>query len=148
MLCFCPSYNMVLLFGVKHMLLILTQYSNYRKRQRELSHFSPAWLPLPMFNDSKLLRLSEIFEFRLLCFVLDSVNKTSPSWFHDFFLFSSSVHQYSTWKGSQGDLYRWFSFVTWLHVIRHVGWQANMGGGEHGTLYWVKNGKFLCNSRL
>ena len=39
MLCFCPPYNMVLLFGVKHMHLMLIQSSNYRKKQSELSHF-------------------------------------------------------------------------------------------------------------
>ena len=60
---------------------------------------------LPIFKDFKLLKLSEIFELRLLIFVFDSVNKTSPSCFHDFFLFCSSVHHYSTRKVSQGDLY-------------------------------------------
>ena len=60
---------------------------------------------LPIFNDFKLLKLSEIFELRLLTFVFDSINKTSPSCFHDFFLLSSSVHQYSTRQASQGDLY-------------------------------------------
>ena len=56
-----------------------------------------AWL---QGNDvsRKLLHKSVIFVF-------DTVNKTSPSCFHDFFLFSSSVHQYSTRQASQGDLY-------------------------------------------
>ena len=165
---------MVLLFGAKHVHHMLTQSSNYRKKQLELSHFSLACLPLSLaclkircfdllpldvliclynalflsflqyglivwgqtcasyvdpifklqkktvraisfqprmspslriFNDFKLLKLSEIFELRLLIFVFDSVNKTSPSCFHDFFLFCSSVHQYSTRQASQGDLY-------------------------------------------
>ena len=59
----------------------------------------------PIFNDLKLLKLPEIFELRLLTFVFDSIKKASPSCFHDFFLFSSSVHQYSTRYASQGNLY-------------------------------------------
>ena len=41
-------------------------------------------------------KLSEIFELRLLTFVFDSVNKTSPGFFNDFSLFSSSTLQYAT----------------------------------------------------
>ena len=59
----------------------------------------------PIFNDLKLLDSLEIFELRLLTFVFDSVKKTSLSCFHDFFLFSSSVHQYSTRYATQGNLY-------------------------------------------
>ena len=67
--------------------------------------FQPRMSPArPIFNDLKLLKLPEIFELRLLTFVFDSI-KTSPSCFHDFFLFSSSVHQYATRHASQGNLY-------------------------------------------
>ena len=74
-------------------------------------------------------KLSEIFELRLLTFVYDSVNKTSPCCFHDFFLFSSSVHQYSTRQASQGDLYlsRMNSLQYGLKSIRYLGaklWNA------------------------
>ena len=57
---------------------------------------------LPIFNDFELLKLSELFELQLLTFVFDSVNKTSPFCFHDFFLLNSSVHHYSTRQASQG----------------------------------------------
>ena len=60
---------------------------------------------LPIFNDLKLLKLSEIFELQLLTSVFDSVKKNSPGCFHDFFLFNSSVHQHSTRQASQGDLF-------------------------------------------
>ena len=59
----------------------------------------------PIFKHLKLLKLSEIFELRLLTFVYDSVNRTSPSCCHNFFLLSSSVHKYSTRQASQGDLF-------------------------------------------
>ena len=77
----------------------------------------------------KLLKLSELFELRLLTFVFDSVNKSSPTCFHDFFLLNSSVHQYSTRQASQGDLYmfRKNSLQYGLKSIRYLGarlWNA------------------------
>ena len=83
--------------------------------QHRLSH------SLPIFKDLKLLKLSQIFE--LLTFVYDSVNKTSPSCFHNFFLLSSSVHQYSTRQASQGDLslFRKNSVHYGLRSIQYLG---------------------------
>ena len=78
---------------------------------------------MPIFKDLKLLKLSEIFELRLLIFVFESVNETSPTCFHNFFLFNSSVHQYSTRQASQGDLYlfRKNSVQYGLKSIRYLG---------------------------
>ena len=68
--------------------------------------FQPRLSPsLPIFKDLTLLKLFDIFKVRLLTFVYDSINKTSPCCFHNFYLFSSSVHRYSTRQASQGDLY-------------------------------------------
>ena len=70
---------------------------NLQKKAVTTISFQPRMSPsIPIFNDLKLLKLSEIFELRLFTFVFDSVSKFSPSCFHDFFLFSSSVHQYAT----------------------------------------------------
>ena len=95
-------YNALFLSFLQYGLIVWGQtYASYtdpvfklqKKAVRAIS-FQPRMSPsLPIFNDLKLLKLSEIFELRLLTFVFDSVNKTSPSCFHDFFLFSSSVHQ-------------------------------------------------------
>ena len=60
---------------------------------------------LPIFKDLKLLELCDIFELRLLTIVFYSINETSSDCFHNFFLFSSSVYQYSTRQASHGDLY-------------------------------------------
>ena len=110
---FC-LYNALFLPFLQYGLIVWGQtYASYidpifklqKKAVRAIS-FQPRMSPsLPIFNDFKLLKLSEIFELRLLTFVFDSINKTSPSCFHDFFLLSSSVHQYSTRQASQGDLY-------------------------------------------
>ena len=110
---FC-LYNALFLPFLQYGLIVWGQtYASYidpifklQKRAVRAISFQPLMSPsLPIFNDFKLLKLSEIFELQLLTFVFDSINKTSPSCFHDFFLLSSSVHQYSTRQASQGDLY-------------------------------------------
>ena len=76
-----------------------------KKAVRAIS-FQPRLAPsLPIFKDLKLLKLSDIFELRLLIFVFDSAKKTSPECFHNFFVFNSSAHQYCTRQASKGDLY-------------------------------------------
>ena len=110
---FC-LYNALFLPFLQYGLIVWGQtYASYidpifklQKRAVRAISFQPRMSPsLPIFNDFKLLKLSEIFELRLLTFVFDSINKTSPSCFHDFFLLSSSVHQYSTRQARLGDLY-------------------------------------------
>ena len=67
---------MVLLFGVKHIHLTLILFSNYKKKGVRAISFQPHMSPsLPIFNDLKLLKLSEIFELRPLTFVFDSAKK-------------------------------------------------------------------------
>ena len=107
-------YNALFLSFLQYGLIVWGQtFASYtepifrlqKKAVRAIS-FQPRMSPsLPIFKDLKLLKLSDIFELRLLTFVFDSVNKTSPDCFHNFFLFSSSVHQYSTRQASHGDLY-------------------------------------------
>ena len=125
-------YNALFLSFLQYGLIVWGEtYASYidpifklqKKAVRAIS-FQPRMSPsLPIFSDLKLLKLSELFELRLLVFVFDSVNKTSPSCFHDFFLFSSSVHQYSTRQASQGDLYmfRKNSLQYGLKSIRYLG---------------------------
>ena len=97
---------------------------NLQKKAVTTISFQPRMSPsIPIFNDLKLLKLSEIFELRLFTFVFDSVNKFSPSCFHYFFLFSSSVHQYATRQASLGDLFmsRKNSPQYGLKSIRYLG---------------------------
>ena len=94
-----------------------------KKAIRAIS-FQPRLSPsLPIFKDLELLRLSDIFYLRLLTFVFDSVNKTSPESFHNFFVFNSSVDQYCTRQASQGDLYltRQNSLQYGLKSLRYLG---------------------------
>ena len=107
-------YNALFLSFLQYGLIVWGQtYASYtepifrlqKKAVRAISFQSRMSPSLPIFNDLKLLRLSDIFELRLLTFVFESVNKTSPDCYHNFFLFNSSVHQYSTRQASHGDLY-------------------------------------------
>ena len=78
-------YNALLLSFLQYGLIVWGQtYASYvdvifklqKKAVRAIS-FQPRMSPsLPIFNDFKLLELSELFEVRLLTFVFDSVNKT------------------------------------------------------------------------
>ena len=107
-------YNALFLSFLQYDLIVWGQtYASYiepvfrlqKKAVRAIS-FQPRLSPsLPIFKDLKLLKLSDIFELILLTFVFDSVNKTSPKCFHNFFIFNSSVHQYCTRQASQGHLY-------------------------------------------
>ena len=121
-------YNALFLSFLQYGLIVWGQtFTSYvdpifklqKKAVRAIS-FQPRMSPsLPIFKDLKLLTLSELFELRLLTFVFDSVNKTSPSCFHDF----SCVHRCSTRQASQGDLYlfRRNSLQYGLKSIRYLG---------------------------
>ena len=59
----------------------------------------------PIFSDLKILKLQDLFQLKLLCFVYDCVNKNSPNWFHNFFESVSNAHQYSTRQASKNDIF-------------------------------------------
>ena len=61
---------------------------------------------MKVFTSAPLgLKLSDTFELRLSTFVVDSVYNNSQSCFYNFFLFSSSAHQYCTKQACQDDLH-------------------------------------------
>ena len=100
-------YNTLFLSFLEYVLLhhMLIPYSSYRNRLSELSHFN---LPcLTHFHSSmtlKLLTIFKIFELFLLTFFIDSVNKTSPSCFRNFFSFRSSIPQHDRREGGRGQI--------------------------------------------
>ena len=59
----------------------------------------------PLFSDLKILKLHDLFQFKLLSFVYDCVNKTSPSCFHSFFDLVQSVHQHCTRQATKKDIF-------------------------------------------
>ena len=81
---------MVLLSGMKHMHYTFDPIFKLQKKDVRATSLQPHMFPsLPTFNNLKLLTMYEIFAFRFLIFVLESVNK-----FHlaAFMTFSYSVH--------------------------------------------------------
>ena len=52
-----------------------------------------------------ILKLHDLFQLKLLCFVYDCVNKISPSCFHSFFELVESVHPYLTRQATNNDIF-------------------------------------------
>ena len=59
----------------------------------------------PIFSDLKILKLHDLFQLKLLTFVYESVNKISPTCFHNFFKSVASVHQYGTRQAGKDDIF-------------------------------------------
>ena len=60
---------------------------------------------LPIFSDLKILKLHDLFQLKLLSFVYDCVNRTSPSCFHSFFDLVESVHRCGTRQVTKKDIF-------------------------------------------
>ena len=58
----------------------------------------------PIFFNLQLLKLEDLFELKLLTFVYESVNRISPSCFHEFFYLLSHVHQHDTRQACKCDI--------------------------------------------
>ena len=59
----------------------------------------------PIFSDLKILKLYDLFHLKLFLFVYESVNRISPSVFHNFFEILSDVHQHDTRQARKGDIF-------------------------------------------
>ena len=59
----------------------------------------------PSFPYLKILKLHDLFKLKLFSLVYDCVNKNSLSYFHSFFDFVGSVHQYSTRQATKNDIF-------------------------------------------
>ena len=75
----------------------------------------------PIFDNYRLLNLPKIFQLRLLNSAFDADDKTSSSCLHGHFLFSSSVHQYSTRQASQSDIHVSKTAFNMVKPIRYHG---------------------------
>ena len=60
----------------------------------------------PIFSDLKILKLHDLFQLKLLCFVYESVHKISPICFHNFFKSLESVHQYDTRQAGKDNIFQ------------------------------------------
>ena len=69
-----------------------------------------------IFSDLKILKLYDLFELKLLTFVYESVNKISPSFFHNFFETLTTVHHYNTRQASSGDIFMTRKNTLWFKI--------------------------------
>ena len=76
-----------------------------KKAIRIISNQTSRSNSLPLFKELHLLRLSDIFKFKLLTFVYESTKLLTPSCFHGYFSSNSAIHSYTARQSHQGDLY-------------------------------------------
>ena len=76
-----------------------------KKAIRTISHQTPLSHTLPLFKGLQLLRVSDVFKFKLLTFVYESIKKLVPNCFHEYFSLSSTVHNHATRQSCRNDLY-------------------------------------------
>ena len=86
----------ILVWGLTHETHINPVFLLQKRVVRAISfeHFTSS--STPIFFNLKILKLHDLFKLKLLSFVYDCVNKTSPSCFHSLFPLAGSVHQYGT----------------------------------------------------
>ena len=60
---------------------------------------------IPLFSDVKILQVYDLLNLKLLSFVYESLNKTSPVCFQNLFDSLTSVHRYNTRQASKGDIF-------------------------------------------
>ena len=76
-----------------------------KKAIRTISHQTAFSHSLPLFKGLHLLRVSDVFKYKLLTFVYDSMTMMAPSCFHGYFSLSSTVHNHETRQSCRNDLY-------------------------------------------
>ena len=96
-------------------------------RAISFAHFTA--LSSPIFSDLNILKLHDLFQLKLLSFVYDCVNRTSPSCFHSFFDLIESVHQYGTWQVTKNDIFltRKNTLPYGIRSVRYCGAELNAG---------------------
>ena len=97
-------------YGIVVWGLTFASYTNciakiQKKAIRIISHQSYISHSLPIFQELRLLRISDIIQLKLLTFVYETINNSIPSCFHEFFNHNSSVHNYNTRQSHRGDIF-------------------------------------------
>ena len=77
----------------------------------------------PIFQSLKTLKIVDVLHLNILTFVYKSINKLSPSCFHDYFQPNSSVHRTGTRQATRGDLFKSIKNTTLygLQTIQYFG---------------------------
>ena len=76
-------------------------------------NFQPLSAPSALiFLSLKILKVEDLLHLNILTFVYKSINKLSPSCFHNYFTPNSSVHRFGTRQATRGDLFKSFKNTT------------------------------------
>ena len=114
-------------YGIAVWRLTFASYTDYiakiqKKTIRTISHQPYLSHSLPIFKELKLLRVSDIFQLKLITFVYESMSNSNPSCFHEFFHFNSSVYSHKTRQSNRGDIisYHIISYhIISFHIISY-----------------------------
>ena len=88
-------------------------YLNPQKKILRCIKFEPFLSPnTPIFQSLKTLKIVDVLHLNILTFVYKSIDKLSPSCFHDYFQPNSSVHRIGTRQATRGDLFKSFKNTT------------------------------------
>ena len=97
---------------------------NLQKKVLRSIKFQPLSSPsTQIFQSLKVLKIWDILYLKILTFVYKSVNKLSPSCFHDYFTLTSSVHRTGTRQATRVDIFMSTINTTLygLKTIQHFG---------------------------
>ena len=99
----------IIIWGLTYDIHIKPIYILPKKVVRAIAFMNFTSTSSPISSDLKILKLYDLFHLKLLLFVYESVNRISPSVFHNFFEILSDVHQHDTRQARKGDIF----------IIRH-----------------------------
>ena len=115
MLTLVSLYNSLFLsflnYGISALGLTYESYLNplfnLRKKILHCIKFEPFVSPsMTLFQSFKALKIVDILHLNILTCVYKSLNKLSPSRFHDYFQTNSSVHRIGTRQATRGNLFK------------------------------------------
>ena len=85
----------------------LKPLSRLQKKVLRCIKFEPFSAPsAPTSRSLKILKLEDTLHLNILTFVYKAINKLSPSYFHNFFQLSTTVHKIGTRHATRGAYYR------------------------------------------
>ncbi len=95
----------IIVWGLTYEIHIKPIYTLQKKVVRAIAFMNFTSSSSPIFSDLKSLKLYDLFRLKLLLFVYESVNKISPSVFHNVFEILSHAHQHDKRQARKGDIF-------------------------------------------
>ena len=95
-----------------------------QKRVLRCIKFEPFSSPsTPIFQSLRILKLEDVLHLNILKFVYKTINKLSPSCFHDYFQPNAAIHKIGTRQATRGDLFKSLKNTTLygLQTIKYFG---------------------------